>query len=477
MSARLPWLLTFLILLPAVPCPAAEEGGAAGAGPFPVRMVKLGGSPADPAVREHLQYCVSLGFNAVWVYGSQAGAWTPTSAPDGPYLHPAFLELARWCREHKVRILVSVNPVGATRDTFVFSSRDGEKRIRKFFRMLRRRAGVRDWVLSFDDQPTVLRELNDLLQFGMSAAPAHIDLAARLARATGPRTRLWLCASAYSDVHLGDGSGPYSSAFLRDLHRLPSDVGIVWTGPDVISPEISGADLARTGARLGGRTLLLYDNFGVNDDSRGTGLGLVLSPLRGRDPEIHRHAPVYLACPMTQLGGSRLTLATTAEYLSDPAAYDPDSSSARVLRQLAGDDDAALDALRTQVMEWGGPPHGRNWRHAYVENSVLAATRLYDPAYVSSFTWTRKRYPGRMEALEGLADPAFRRALLEKMALRLAVARAIPLVLEYRARINAGREDALEVLDSIEEQRERVSARPEVLRALDRFLEAAEVRR
>jgi hypothetical protein len=53
------------------------------------------------------------------------------------------------------------------------------------------------------------------------------------------------------------------------------------------------------------------------------------------------------------------------------------------------------------------------------------------PAFVDSFTWTVDRYPGRMAGLKGLKDTAFREDLLMVMRRRLAVARAMPLTIEY----------------------------------------------
>src|SRR5437667_249039 len=100
------------------------------AGSFPVRMVKLG-SPSDPAVWDHLRFCAGAGFNAVWIYSHEAGRWTEEDAPRGPFLAPAFLDVARWCREHGVRMTVSVNPVSNSRGQFVFHESEGERRIRR----------------------------------------------------------------------------------------------------------------------------------------------------------------------------------------------------------------------------------------------------------------------------------------------------------------------------------------------------------
>jgi hypothetical protein len=80
-----------------------------------------------------------------------------------------------------------------------------------------------------------------------------------------------------------------------------------------------------------------------------------------------------------------------------------------------------------------------------------------------------------MASLERLEDAPFREALLELMARRLAIGRAVPTAIEYRARKRAGRTDLEPLLTELSRQRAEVAKRPSVLRVLDRFLEAAEI--
>ena len=438
--------------------------------PFAVRMVKLQGDPGNPATWAHLQYSRSLGFNALWVYGHQAGAW----AGGEVLLHPEFLELADWCRTHGMRVFISVSPVSATRGRFIFNQRAGQRRIARFMRLLRRKAGVHDFVLSFDDMPTRLTDLNDFLTYGASSAPAHLDLTRRLSRRMKKGESFWLTAATYCDAHLGDGTGRYSKPFLEGLPALDPAVGLIWTGPTVLSKAISAEDLKATRARLGGRKILLYDNYPVNDDGRRLSLGLVLGPLRNRSPEIAGQVAAYLTCPMNQLGASRLPLRTIADYLADPSGYDPDVSWQNAIADFAGDDPAALDALKTQAMEWGGWIGGRNYHHAD-ESSIFTAVReLAQPAYVARWGYTLRRYPDRISALSNLTDTWFRDDLLLAMQRRLAVARVFPLIVEYRARKAAGREEANELLGAILAVRDGTAEQP-VRLLLESFLEEAGV--
>jgi hypothetical protein len=176
---------------------------------------------------------------------------------------------------------------------------------------------------------------------------------------------------------------------------LSPSIGIVWTGPQVVSVSITRAQIDAARARLGGRPMLLYDNFPMNDETPPNAFALALVPLSGRDPGIAESLAGYLACPMPQLGASRFTLATIADFLRDPGRYEPKVARERALTRLLGPKapEATRFALDTQQIEWGSWPR---------DPATPAATagRLHDPAFVASFTWTAERYPGRIAALE-----------------------------------------------------------------------------
>jgi len=453
----------------AVPAPPAPEGA------FAVRMVKLAGRPGVPATEAHLRYCRALGFNALWVYSGEAGRWWNDRATKTPVLDPAFVRLTRWCRKQRMDVTVSINPVADSRHRFVFTDPEHERRLMAFIALLREKAGVTRIVLSFDDQPTQLRALADVFRYGTSSAPAHLDLARRVAAQLSPGITLWLCAAAYCDAHLGDGTRPYSKAFLEGLPALPPRIGIVWTGPSVVSRSITRADIVATRARLGGRAILLYDNFPENENESDDAIALILGALRSRDPELAGVVAGYLACPALPLAGSRLTLSTSAEFLLDPRHYDPETAVKHALARIAGDDRGAYTALETQQLEWGGFVDGRNYWPAPELNPEIAGGRLHDPAFVESFTWTADRYPGRMTAMSGLADTAFRDDVLRLMRRRLAIAQAMPLTVEYLARSRAGRADSGETLAQIDALRRSWDPDCDARRTLERFLAAASV--
>jgi hypothetical protein len=173
---------------------------------------------------------------------------------------------------------------------------------------------------------------------------------------------------------------------------------------------------------------------------------------------------------MGELGASRLALSTVASFLADPDGYDADDRWQEAMKRLAGDEPAALRALKTQATEWGGWIAGPNYHTAYDENPQTAAQSLRDPAAVASWTWPARTYPERMAALGALRDTRFRDDLLLTMARRLAVARAVPLVHEILNASNRPQGAGASLLNEIQSQRSSLAERPEVLVALDRFL-------
>jgi hypothetical protein len=451
----------------------SAAGGPAQASPFPWRAFRLPGPASDPGVRGYVELCERRGFNAIWIDGRDAGRWGPPSAGGKPLLDPAFQDLAARFRSRGTRMIVSIAPAADAGERFLFDSRDGERRILRFVRLLRR-AGVRDFVLSFEGAPPEIHDLRDFLRYGRSAAPAHLDLARRIERGLEKDERLWLRAVVSCDAHLGDGGGPYVARFLAGLESLPARVGIVWTGATPVSASISADGIRKARERLGMRDVLLYDDFAPIDGGDDA-IAAYLGPLRDRDPRLAEEVAVYVAVPGSEPGASRLPMLTAVDWLSDPAAYDADAAWRRATAGLAGPDAEAAEALRVQALEWRGWDMGKRFRPWDPASSASAARTLDDPALAAEWVWTVQRYPGRMAALARLDDGPFRESVLDLMARRLAIARAVPPAIEYLARKRAGRTDLEPLVKELRRQRAEAEKRPSVLRALDRFLEAAEI--
>jgi hypothetical protein len=451
----------------------AEPVVGSGDSPFKLRIINV--DPAQPPteLRENLDFYRSIGFNAFSVASGKAGIWTAELAPERPHLDPQFLALARWCEERSLPLYVTINPHADSRGSFRYSDPGCIRRLLKFCRLLRRKAGIRHFVISFKQAPLRLIELRDIVRYGLSAVPAHLALASRLRNSLRGADHLWLRAAVASDINLDNPDLHYSSALLTGLDSLDPRIGMVWSGPAALSASIGASQIESSRTRLGERPLLLDDRYSFGAEGETISLAVALGPLRNREPAIAQHLDGYRYNPMSDRGGSRLTILTVADFLGDPSGYDPDKSWAAAMERLAGDDSSALTALKTQALEWGGWILERNYRSILSDNPTSAAEGLRDPATVARWGWTARRYRQRMTDLAGLQDPLFRRDLLETMDRRHAVASAIPTVRELRARIAAGRSDTSQLIEQLLQERRDLSSRPGALRALDRFLAAA----
>ena len=205
--------------------------------------------------------------------------------------------------------------------------------------------GVRHFALFVDDVPEALAHEADRRKFG-SLAEAHAAIILALRQDLASRdAELVVTPTTYTNV-FGD------RAYLAELSRLvPREVPIVWTGVDVVAPEITAAQAVEWG-RLIGRKPLVWDNYPVNDFARWR---LFLGPLRDRAADLDTAILGLVANPMNEAYASMIALATVADYLRAPRDYDPERSHAVALRSLFGERVAAVLRPFIEVYgdEWG----------------------------------------------------------------------------------------------------------------------------
>ena len=168
-------------------------------------------------------------------------------------------ELVQACQDRGLNFIYGLSP-GLD---ICFSSTEERDVIRRRFTQMMQ-AGVQHFALLFDDLPGKMSEA-DQTSFG-SVAAAQASVANELfawLRGKDSASRLLFCPTPYCDrmVRWKLGGEDYLDVIGE---TLTSDVDVLWTGPEIISPDISAASLAPITKRLQ-RQPIIWDNLHAND--------------------------------------------------------------------------------------------------------------------------------------------------------------------------------------------------------------------
>jgi hyaluronoglucosaminidase len=189
-----------------------------------------------------------------------------------------------------------------------------------------RGVGIRSFQLLWDDIEHALGHAEDRERYGSAEQPsgaAQCDFSNRVRESLLQPGPLVVCPMGYA----GTGDSPYRRSFSTGVHP---EIVVYWTGPEVVSIAIVREELDLAVRRFDGHAILLWDNYPVNDFDPAR---LFLGPLLGRDPRLAEGECIGLvANAMVEAIPSKLALATVADWLGDPRAYDPLVSFERSLR-------------------------------------------------------------------------------------------------------------------------------------------------
>ncbi|KPC72208.1 beta-N-acetylglucosaminidase, partial [Streptomyces sp. NRRL WC-3753] len=128
---------------------------------------------------------------------------------------------------------------------------------------------------------------------------------------------------------------------LRD--ELDAEVEVMWTGTDVVPPEITN-DQAEAASALFGRKVFVWDNYPVNDFGNTSGR-LLLAPYDRREPGLSDHLTGIVANPMNQPYAGKVAVLGAAAFSWNDTAYDAKATWHAALSYLAGGDPDATKAL------------------------------------------------------------------------------------------------------------------------------------
>ena len=124
--------------------------------------------------------------------------------------------------------------------------------------------GGRDFAILFDDVPGTLVP-EDARAFGsLAAAQAHVaNRVHEWLRGRDAAGRMLICPTAYCTRMADAGLG--GAGYLRELgERLAPAIDVLWTGPEIVSREITVDHLTGVASLLK-RPPVLWDNLFAND--------------------------------------------------------------------------------------------------------------------------------------------------------------------------------------------------------------------
>ncbi len=214
--------------------------------------------------------------------------------------------LNRACRRFHLSFCYAIAPGLDIR----FSSATDQIALRNKLEQVRS-IGCRDFALLFDDIPARLNPA-DRRRFG-SAAAAQANTANALFQwmsETRERTSLFFCPTVYCGAMASPAVT--KSTYLRELGAiLRPEIGVFWTGPQIVSNAISLRSIREVAAVLKRRPVL-WDNSHANDyDMRRLHLG----PYSGRPAALRGEISGVLLNPNRQCAANFVPVHTLGSWL------------------------------------------------------------------------------------------------------------------------------------------------------------------
>jgi len=177
--------------------------------------------------------------------------------------------------------------------------------------------GMRLFVLLFDDVPSVLGAEDQKLFPSFAAAQAHVANAVHdFVKGLGPDRELFFCPTEYCGRMAG--GDVRRSAYLDEIGaKLAPGIEIFWTGPEIVSAEITARSLHDV-AQVLRRKPVIWENFHANDyDIRRVHLG----PLGGRKSNIVTEIAGFITNPNNEFEADFPAVHTLGQFLNG-VSYD-----------------------------------------------------------------------------------------------------------------------------------------------------------
>ncbi len=236
----------------------------------------------------------------------------------------ALSDLIRACQKRDVRFCYALSP---GLDLQYGLEADLEHLRRRFEQMMK--MGCDTFALLFDDIPDRLSPEVTARWGSLASAQSHVANACfHWVRRHRPHAPFLFCPTAYcgrmADRHLG-GPG-YLSIVGREL---APEVDVFWTGPEIISREISTqhAEEMRTVLR---RKPLIWDNLFANDYD---GRRFFCGPYSGRPPELRAGVRGLFLNPNCEFPLNYVPIQTLAHFVTSDQPWDARGAYLSAMRE------------------------------------------------------------------------------------------------------------------------------------------------
>lgn len=180
--------------------------------------------------------------------------------------------------------------------------------------------------------------------------------------------------------------GKKPEGYLEHIgEHVPSSIEVAWTGPKVISLDISVSHIQEV-QQLLKRKPYIWENLFANDGPKNCKF-LKLKPFKGRDKDLESETSAWAFNMMNQGHLSQVTLLASVFVLKN--GLDPDSALERAISELCSDDLAAFLRLhRLEFLEEGLDKISDERKADYI--TTLSA--LQEPIAQEIVKWLKGEY-------------------------------------------------------------------------------------
>jgi protein O-GlcNAcase/histone acetyltransferase len=233
-------------------------------------------------------------------------------------------QLIRACQQRNLRFVYALSPGLDIRYSQAAELDHLKKRFEQMLAL-----GCQNFSLLFDDIPDRMDAADRLRWGSFASAQCHVVNALfHWTRERCPDARFLFCPTPYCGrmVETNLGGEGYLASVGREL--LP-EIDVFWTGPEIISKEITVAHIQELQTVLR-RKPLIWDNLHANDYD---GRRFFCGPYSGRPPELRSEVSGLLINPNTEFSLNFVAVHTLAAFVQSPGAWDARQAYLAAMRE------------------------------------------------------------------------------------------------------------------------------------------------